>query len=95
MNTTLENIRLGVQTALDELITEHLIPFRLTAHGVSANGPGEYIVPFYDSRIHSFGFSWRDGEGSRLKDVVRSAVLKRVNGYQRENERLAVRVNHT
>ena len=72
------NVRLRVQTTLDDLNREHLIPFKLTAYGVTADGPGNYVVPFYDSRIHSFEFSWRDGDGLSFKDVVRSAVLKRV-----------------
>src|SRR2546421_5622949 len=78
MNPDSENIRLRVQTTLDDLNREHLIPFKLTAYGVTADGPGNYVVPFYDSRIHSFEFSWRDGDGLSFKDVVRSAVLKRV-----------------
>ena len=73
-----ENIRLRVQTTLDDLNREHLIPFKLTAHGVTADGPGNYVVPFYDSRIHSFEFSWTLGDRLSFKDVVRSAVLKRV-----------------
>lgn len=78
MEPNSENIKLRVQTTLDDLNREHLIPFKLTAHGVTADGPGNYVVPFYDSRIHSFEFSWRDGDRLSFKDVVRSAVLKRV-----------------
>ena len=78
VSMTTDDIRLRVQTTLDDLIREHLIPFKLTACGVNADGPGKYIVPFHDSRIHSFEFSWADGSGSSLKDVIRSAVLKRV-----------------
>lgn len=78
MKPDTESIRLRVQTTLDDLNREHLIPFRLTAHGVTADGPGNYVVPFYDSRIHSFEFSWKDGGTLSFKDVVRSAVLKRV-----------------
>lgn len=63
---------------MDDLDREHLIPFKLTAHGVTADGPGNYVVPFYDSRIHSFQFSWADGDELSLKDIVRSAVLERV-----------------
>jgi len=73
-----ESIKLKVQTTLDDLDRENLIPFRLTAHGVTADRPGNYVVPFYDSRIHSFEFSWTDGDRLSFKDVVRSAVLKRV-----------------
>ncbi len=77
MKPDIENIRSKVQVTLDELIREHLIPFKLTAYAISADGPGNYVVPFYDSRIHSFRFSWT-GEGSSLKEVVRAAVLGRV-----------------
>jgi len=73
----IENIRAQVQVTLDELVSEHLIPFRLTAQAISANGPGNYEIPFYASRIHSFTFSWND-ESLSFKEVVRTAVLNRV-----------------
>lgn len=76
MNT---DIRVSVQETLDELLREHLIPFALTAQKVSEEPPGNYVVPFYDSRIHSFRFSWRD-HGSALKEIIRTAVLERVKG---------------
>lgn len=76
MNTGIEDMKLKVQETLDELLTERLIPFELTAHQVNADGLGEYEVPFYDSRIHSMRFSWTDG-GSSFKEVVRAAVLDR------------------
>jgi hypothetical protein len=78
MKPDTENIKLRVQTTLDDLIREHLIPFRLTAYGINADGPGRYIVPFHDSRIHSFEFSWIDGGGLSFNDIIRAAVLKRV-----------------
>jgi hypothetical protein len=74
---TIEDIKLRVQTTLDELKGERLIPFKLTAHSVNPDGLGSYVVPFFDSRIHSFEFSWSDG-GSSLKEIVRAAVLDRV-----------------
>lgn len=77
VNMTIEDIKLRVQVTLDELSSEHLIPFKLTAQRVNADGPGKYVVPFYDSRIHSFEFSWADG-GTSFKEVVRAAVLDRV-----------------
>lgn len=87
-------MKLGVQETLDELFCEHLIPFELTAYKVTADGPGEYEVPFYDSRIHSMRFSWTEG-GSPFKEVVRAAVLertKRIDGpYQGFSDRLASR----
>lgn len=77
MNVTTEDIKSKVQATLDELISEHLIPFKLTAHKVTSDGPGRYVIPLYDSRIHSFGFAWTDG-GSSFKEVIRAAVLDRV-----------------
>jgi hypothetical protein len=77
MTPDIEKMKLRVQATLDDLIGEHLIPFRLTAQNVNTIGPGKYVVPFYDSRIHSFEFSWTDG-GPSLKEVVRAAVLGRV-----------------
>jgi hypothetical protein len=75
MNT---DMRLRVQETLDELLNECLIPFALTAYRVSAEGPGEFLVPLCDSRIHSFGFSWTKGKQS-FKKAVRTAVLNRVS----------------
>jgi len=77
MTPDTEKMKLKVQATLDDLIGEHLIPFKLTAQQVNAVSPGRYIVPFYDSRIHSFEFSWIDGDSS-LKEVIRAAVLGRV-----------------
>ena len=74
------NMKFEVQETLDELFGEHLIPFELTAHKVNADRPGEYEVPFYDSRIHSMRFSWTEG-GSPLKEIVRTAVLDRAKRY--------------
>ena len=76
MKTDIEEVKLGVQETVDELFSEHLLPFELTAYNVSADDLGEYVVPFHDSRIHSIRFSWKDGE--YLKEVVRAAVLDRV-----------------
>jgi hypothetical protein len=76
MKTDRENMKLRVQETLDELLSERLIPFELTAQKVNADGLGEYEVPFYDSRIHSIRFSWKDG--GFFKEVVRAAVLDRV-----------------
>jgi hypothetical protein len=76
METDTENIKLRVQETLDELFSERLIPFELTAQKVNADGHGEYVVPFYDSRIHSISFSWK--EGGSFREVIRTAVLDRV-----------------
>lgn len=76
------DIRQSVQETLDELLREHLIPFALTAQKVSEEPPGSYVVPFYDSRIHSLGFSWTD-HGSPIKETIRTAILDRVKGLVR------------
>lgn len=81
MIMTIEDIKSRVQATLDELSSEHLIPFKLTAQRVNADGTGKYVVPFYDSRIHSFEFSWADG-GASFKEVVRAAVLDRVRSMK-------------
>ena len=65
------------QQVLDELLSKELIPFALTAYGVNTNGRGEYVVHFNDSRIHSCRFFWKEGEN--FKEVVRAAILERVN----------------
>ena len=80
MKVNTHNMKFEVQETLDELFGEHLIPFELTAQKVNADGPGEYEVPFYDSRIHSMRFSWQD-DGASLKEVVRSAALDRAKRY--------------
>ena len=77
MKPDVQNIRAKVQVTLDELISENLIPFKLTAHKISPDGHGKYVVPFYDSRIHSFMFSWPN-ESSSFNEVIRAAVLDRV-----------------
>jgi len=81
MKTDTEGMMARAQETLDELLSEHLIPFELTAQKVNADGTGEYEVPFYDSRIHSIRFSCKDG--GFFKEAVRAAVLdqvKRISG---------------
>ena len=73
----MKNIKLTVQEALDDLFSEGLTPFALTAHKVDTEGIGEYVVAFHDSRIHSMRFTWK--QGSLFKETVRAAVLDRVN----------------
>ena len=65
---------LRTQETLNALFREHLIPFEWTAYDVSATELGEYIVAFYDARIHSVRFSLKRGDS--VNDVVRSAVLE-------------------
>ena len=77
MTRDLESMRLEVQVTLDELFSEHLIPFELTAYQLITNGNGDYVIPFNDSRIHSCKFSWKEGED--FKEISRAAILNRVN----------------
>jgi hypothetical protein len=72
-----EEQKLTAQQVLDELRKEGLIPFALTAYSINTNGPGEYVIRFNDSRIRSCRFFWAKGE--HFKDIVRAAVLDRVN----------------
>ena len=67
------------QKALDELFSEQLLPFKLTACAVKNVGLQEYIIRFHDSRLHSVLVSWY--EGLSFKDVCRSAVLERVKAF--------------
>jgi len=53
------NLKLKVQDVLDELLSERLIPFGLTAQRVGQDCFGKYLTPFFDSRLHSIRFSER------------------------------------
>jgi hypothetical protein len=75
-DTDILNLKLKVQETLDELLSERLIPFALTGQRVSQNSIGEYMVPFYDSRLHSVRFCVK--VGASFKEVFRAAVLDRV-----------------
>lgn len=77
MTQQMESIRSKIQVTLDDLLSEHLLPFKLIAQQIREEDPGTYEVPFYDSRLHSFKFSWT-GESGSLEEVVRAAVLDRV-----------------
>ena len=76
MEKDVANIKLTVQETVDELFRECLLPFKLTAYKVCEDGPGEYVVPFHDSRLHSVRFSCAND--SSVKEVVRAAILDRV-----------------
>ena len=53
-----EEQKAEAQQALDELFSEHLLPFKLTAYRISAIGLEEYILYFNDSRLPAI-----DGSG--------------------------------
>jgi tRNA A-37 threonylcarbamoyl transferase component Bud32 len=85
----LEKQKVEAQQALDELFSEHLLPFELTAHKLESIGSGEYIVRFHDSRLTSIDVSWVQGQS--FKDVVRTAVLARVGRMSGRLKRTAKR----
>jgi hypothetical protein len=71
--------KIDAQHALDELFSEHLIPFELSAYAVEPIGLQEYMIRFHDSRVNSVIVSWY--QGLSFKDVCRTAVLERVKSY--------------
>ena len=76
MNTAIEDMKIGAQETLDELFSQHLIPFELSARVVDSIGLEEYIVRFHDSPLRSVDLSFRQDQC--FKDVFRAAVLQRV-----------------
>jgi hypothetical protein len=64
------------QQVLDELWTEKLIPFALSV-GKITKEVGEYTIHFHDSRIYTARVPLTKGHSFR--DMVRSAVLARVD----------------
>ncbi len=68
------------QQAIDELLSEHLIPFKLKANKVACEDPAEYTVWFFDSRLHSVIVPWNAGQS--FKEKVRAAVLDRVSRFR-------------
>ena len=76
MKTDIENMKLTAQETLDELFTEGLISFKLSARAVESIGLREYIIRFHDSRLRSVDVSWQEGQS--FKEVVRAAILDRV-----------------
>ena len=74
-----ESQKADAQQALDELFSENLLPFKLSAREVEAIGLQEYIIRFYDSRMNSVIVSWY--EGLSFKDICRTAVLEKVKAF--------------
>ena len=67
------------QKAIDELLSEHLIPFKLRAEKVASEDSAEYTIWFFDSRLHSVTVPWKAGQS--FKEKVRAAVLDRVSRF--------------
>lgn len=73
------NHKAEAQQAIDELFSEHLIPFKLKAGRVAAEDSAQYTVWFFDSRLHSVTVPWKAGQSFRGK--VRAALLDRVSRF--------------
>lgn len=71
-----EEQKAEAQQAFDELFSEHIIPFKLSAQVIESIGGEEYVVRFHDSRLRSVEVLWRPGRS--FKEVFRAAVLERV-----------------
>jgi hypothetical protein len=71
-----DKLTVAVQSLLDDLWAEELIPFQLTAHKVESLGREEYIIRFYDPRLHSLDVSWKEPDS--FENAVRVAILARV-----------------
>jgi hypothetical protein len=67
-----DSLAVEAQQALDELRKEGVLPFPLVAYKVLDGGLGDYIVHFYDSRLHSVTVQWHEGQSFKAK--VRIAV---------------------
>jgi hypothetical protein len=72
----LDKLTSEAQSVLDNLWTEKLIPFELTAHKVESLGMDEYIIRFHDSRMRSVDVSSKNADSFR--NAVRLAVIDRV-----------------
>jgi hypothetical protein len=69
-----EQLTIDAQEAVDELWTEHGIPFQLAAHDVEAGRePGYYTVHFSNARLHSLFIYWNPAKES-FKTAVREVA---------------------
>lgn len=71
-----DKLTVQAQCLLDDLWAAELIPFQLTAHRVESLGRAEYIIRFYDPRLHSLDVSWKEPDS--FENAVRVAILARV-----------------
>ncbi len=72
----LEKQRAEAQQALDELFSERLLPFELSAERLDSIGGEEYIVRFRDRRLRAIDVSWPQDQS--FKDVFRTAIVERL-----------------
>jgi hypothetical protein len=73
---TLDELKLEAQAQLDFLSAANQIPFQLNVHAVESIGMEEYIIRFYDNRLHSVDVSWKNHLS--FGEAVSVAVLARV-----------------
>jgi len=73
----LDDLKVDAQQALDELIDEGRLPFRLRARILRQEEDDFYVIYFHDSRIRSV--SIRLSGDQSFKDLVRAAVLRKVS----------------
>ena len=71
----LKGYKAEAQQVLDELFSEKLLPFKLSAREIKSVGAAEYLVYFHDSRLHSVDVSCR--EDRPFRDEFRAAILGR------------------
>ena len=57
----LDDQKIEAQQILDQLFSEHLLHFKLSASVVDSIGSEEYMIRFNDSRLPSIDVSWRQG----------------------------------
>jgi regulator of protease activity HflC (stomatin/prohibitin superfamily) len=74
---TTDTLRLEAQAALDELLKEGRLPFKLDARRIASEDSSQYTIRFHDSRLRSITVTWEAGQS--FKEVVRAAVLDRVS----------------
>ncbi|HWN11129.1 MAG TPA: hypothetical protein VNO50_17960 [Pyrinomonadaceae bacterium] len=73
----IERLRSEAQSALDDLWTRKLIPFKLTVCKIDYLGFDEYILRFYDSRLRSVDVTWKTGDS--FAERLRLVVLARMS----------------
>jgi hypothetical protein len=73
----LDDQKIDAQQILDQLFSEHLLHFKLSACLVDSIGGEEYVIRFHDSRLPSVDVSWRDDQS--FKEVFRIAMIERLD----------------
>lgn len=74
---TTDPLIVEAQAALDELMRENQLPFKLEARNLVSEGSSQYTIRFHDSRLHSITVTWEAGQS--FKEKVRAEILDRVS----------------